>query len=268
MPKLRVQFIHGQEGSPQGTKARVLAAAFETQTPSMDTSDFEACVALHAEKVRRFEPDVVVGSSFGGAVAVALLQREHWRGPTLLLAQAALRQGLRARLPGGVPVWLVHAPADDVVPVADSRKLARSGTPGLVRLIEVEDDHALHAFTTSGGLVAAVQDLATADAAPGRPTVGRLERFVAPFFEEPTLWPVLFVLIAHAVLIGGVLLAFGLRDRNPFALAALGLLLMATVDIGVRQIRARRIGRIGWGLAGFWVGSALAALVASRLHVF
>ena len=112
MTKLRVQFIHGLEGSPSGTKARTLAAHFESVTPAMDTSDFEACVALHAEKVRRFEPDVLVASSFGGAVAVALLQREHWRGPTLLLAQAALRQGLRAKLPAGVPIWLVHARAE------------------------------------------------------------------------------------------------------------------------------------------------------------
>jgi dienelactone hydrolase len=266
--KLRVQFIHGLEGNPQGTKARTLAAHFDAATPAMDTSDFEACVALHAEKLRRFEPDVLVGSSFGGAVAVALLQREHWRGPTLLLAQAALRQGLRARLPGGVPVWLVHATADDVVPIADSRKLARSGTPELVRLIEVEDDHALHAFTTSGALVRAVEDIASADAAPERPTVGRFERFVAPFFEEPTLWPVLVVLVAHALLIGGVVLAFGVRDRNPFALASLALMLVGTVDMGVRQVRARRFGRIGWGLAGFWIGSAVAALLASRFHVF
>ena len=263
MSALRVQFIHGLEGSPQGTKARTLAAHFETITPAMDTSDFEACVALHAERVRRFEPDVVVGSSFGGAVAVALLQREHWRGPTLLLAQAALRQGLRPKLPAGVPVWLVHATADDVVPIEDSRRLARSGTRGQVRLIEIADDHALHAFTTDGRLVRTVEELAAAEAAP----IGRFERLVAPLFEEPTLWPLLLVLAAHAVLIGAVLLSLGVRDRNPFALGALALLLAATADIGLRQIRARRFGRIAW-MAAFWAGSALAAFAAARLRVF
>ena len=44
----RVQFIHGLEGSPQGAKARFLAEHFEAITPAMDTSDFAACVALHA----------------------------------------------------------------------------------------------------------------------------------------------------------------------------------------------------------------------------
>jgi hypothetical protein len=42
-----------------------------------------------------------VGSSFGGAVAVVLLQRGAWRGPTLLLAPAAVELGVEPRLPLG-----------------------------------------------------------------------------------------------------------------------------------------------------------------------
>ena len=86
---MRVQFIHGLEGSPQGSKARVLAEHFDAITPAMDTKDFAGCVATQAEVIGSFRPDVLVGSSFGGAVAVALLMRGDWRGPTLLLAQAA-----------------------------------------------------------------------------------------------------------------------------------------------------------------------------------
>jgi len=105
MTSPRVQFIHGLEGSPQGSKARLFAERFTAVTPAMDTGDFEACVALQAETITKFRPDVLVGSSFGGAVAVALLQRGLWRGPTLLLAQAALRHGLPAQLPEGVTMW-------------------------------------------------------------------------------------------------------------------------------------------------------------------
>jgi hypothetical protein len=166
---LRVQFIHGLEGSPQGTKARRLAQCFVAETAAMDTSDFEACVTLQAEVLRGFRPDVLVGSSFGGAVAVALLQRGRWRGPTLLLAPAALRQGLAPELPEGVSVWLVHATTDEVVPCEDSRALARSGTPGRVRLLEVEDDHPLHAFTTSGRLERCIRELHAAATTAGVP---------------------------------------------------------------------------------------------------
>ena len=270
MARLRVQFIHGLEGSPADNKARALAAEFETATPAMDTSNFEACVALHAETVRRFEPDVLVGSSFGGAVALALLQREQWSGPTLLLAQAGLRQGLRAKIPPGLRVWLVHARGDDVVPVADSRRLARSGTPGFVRLFEVDDDHALHAFVTSGRLVSMVRELSAVenDAVDSGTPPGRFERLVAPFFEEPTLWPVLFVLAAHAVLIGAVVLAFGVRAHNVFALGALAVALVMSADLLFRRWRAGVFGRVGWSVVSLWVLSAISAVLATRLDLF
>ena len=159
MSGIRVQFVHGLEGSPQGRKARLLAEHFDAHTPAMDTSDFEACVRLHAEEAARFAPDVLAGSSFGGGVAVALLQRGLWRGPTLLLAQAAKHQGLALTLPEGVHVWIAHGTRDTLVDPAESRVLARSGTPGLVRLLEVDDDHPLSRSTENGALLEWVRDL-------------------------------------------------------------------------------------------------------------
>lgn len=168
MAQLRVQFIHGLEGSPQGTKARILARHFETRTPAMDTSDFEACVAVQADALAGFRPEVLVGSSFGAAVAVALLQRGLWRGPTLLLAQAALRRGAPTELPPGVPIWLVHGLRDELIDIEDSRRLASSGSPEWVELYEVDDDHPLHETAASGRLVELVRALAE-KASRGRP---------------------------------------------------------------------------------------------------
>jgi predicted esterase len=160
MARLRIQFIHGLEGSPQGAKARLLSRHFDALTPAMNTGDFEACVALQAEVLATFRPDVLVGSSFGAAVAVALLQRGLWRGATLLLAQAALRRGLRAELPDGVPVWLVHGLRDELIDIEDSRRLAAAGAPEWVVLHEVDDDHPLHETVASGRLVELVRELA------------------------------------------------------------------------------------------------------------
>jgi alpha/beta superfamily hydrolase len=159
MPSIRVQFVHGLEGSPRGAKARLFAQHFETRTPAMDTSDFEACVELHEACLRSFAPDVLVGSSFGAAVVVEILRRGAWTGPTLLLAQAALRYDPEARLPPDVPVWLVHGLRDEMVDPAESRRLARTGSPGRVRLIEVDDDHGLHGLVESDGLVRTVRQL-------------------------------------------------------------------------------------------------------------
>jgi pimeloyl-ACP methyl ester carboxylesterase len=167
-PKLpiRVQFAHGLESSARGTKARVLAEHFDAVTPEMDTADFEACVAAHADALRGFRPDVLVGSSFGGAVAVELLTRGLWRGPTLLLAQAAVRLRGDARLPEGVAVWLVHGLRDETIDPEDSRRLAATGSPQRVRLIEVDDDHRLARSVAGGRLVEWVRDLAEGAAEP------------------------------------------------------------------------------------------------------
>ena len=81
----------------------------------------------------------------------------------------------------------------------------------------------------------------------------------------------LLVLVAHAVLIGAVLIALGLRDRNPFALAALALLTVATVDLGVRQVRARarRADRLGpRGVLGRLRGSSGSSRRASTSSEF
>jgi alpha/beta superfamily hydrolase len=155
----RVQFVHGLEGSPQGAKARLFAAHFEACTPAMDTADFDACVVLQADALRDFAPDVLVGSSFGGAVAVELLRSGAWRGPTLLLAQAAVKRDPTACLPAGVPIWLVHGRDDALIDVADSRALLATGDPKWVRLFEVDDDHGLHASVQNGRLIGIVQEL-------------------------------------------------------------------------------------------------------------
>ena len=156
---LRVQFVHGLEGSPQGAKACLFAEHFDATTPAMDTGDFAACVELQAASLAAFRPDVLVGSSFGGAVVVELLRRGAWRGPTLLLAQAAIRRDASVRLPQGVRVWLVHGRCDALVDIEDSRTLARTGSPERVQLIEVDDDHALHDSVANGALLGWVRDL-------------------------------------------------------------------------------------------------------------
>jgi pimeloyl-ACP methyl ester carboxylesterase len=158
--RIRVQFAHGLESSPAGSKARHLAEHFDTITPEMDTGDFEACVAVHAAALQSFRPELLVGSSFGGAVAVELLRRALWRGPTLLLAQAALRRRPDARLPESVAVWLVHGLRDELIDAEDSRRLAATGSPDFVRLVLVDDDHRLARSVAEGRLVEWVRELA------------------------------------------------------------------------------------------------------------
>ncbi len=164
--RLRVQFVHGLESNPNGSKARFLAARFEALTPAMDTGDFEASVATQAEALARFRPDVLVGSSYGGAVVVALLARGLWRGPTVLLAPATRWFGAAARLPGDVTVTVAHGVDDALVPLADSRALVEGTAPARVRLVEVADEHRLQSLVVSGELATLVEDTHARSRAP------------------------------------------------------------------------------------------------------
>lgn len=127
-----------------------------------------ASVDSQREALVQQAPAVVVGSSFGGAVAALLLAEGHWTGPTLLLAPALkqLTQHVLDRTHGALPyaaalqalsafgascptprVLIVHAAGDSVVPFADSKDLA--GLSGLVAELQREegDDHGLRRFS-------------------------------------------------------------------------------------------------------------------------
>lgn len=157
---MRVLFMHGLESSPQGNKALYLARHFEAHTPAMDTGDFQACLAQQTAAIAEFRPDVVIGSSFGGALAVLMLVRGAWTGPTLLLAQASARFDPTLELPADVPVLLVHGTRDDVIDIEGSRRLARTGTPERVRLVEVDDGHRLESLLATDRLAELVREVA------------------------------------------------------------------------------------------------------------
>lgn len=143
MSGLRVQLVHGLEGSPKGPKAEYLRRRFELLAPAMDTSDFEGAVETQRAALLSFDPAVLVGSSFGGAVVMALLQRGAYRGPCLLLAPAGPHFGVELWLPDDVRVVLVHGTRDAVCPIEWSRALAAQAKGGNVELVEVDDEHRL-----------------------------------------------------------------------------------------------------------------------------
>jgi pimeloyl-ACP methyl ester carboxylesterase len=176
-----ILFLHGLEshlgpdGEPQGRKLAFLRPRFPVRAPALDTRAAIAAAhrAVEATGTWRFPFDgyeeafrvplararaaltpavrLVIGSSFGGAVALRLLhEAPRWTGPTLLLAGAGPRLTPHRTLPAGVPVHLVHGRFDEVVPMDDSRTLAAS-RPG-TRLTLTDDDHGLTSILTEEAL--------------------------------------------------------------------------------------------------------------------
>jgi hypothetical protein len=85
------------------------------------------------------------------------------------------------------------------------------------------------------------------------------ELWLAPFFRDSTLWPVLGVAVAIFVVLGASALLLAFVERNPFALAAVLLLLGISVDAVVRDRRRGGSRLLLGSVAGFWLLSIAAA---------
>ena len=92
-----------------------------------------------------------------------------------------------------------------------------------------------------------------------------VDRAVLPFVFEPTLWPVLLVVIGHAVAFVTPALLWALRDGRPAAQAALLLLGLLTVrTLRFELGRQRRPGALTGIWGAIWLLSGALAVFAHR----
>lgn len=110
----------------------------EVLNPALPDDDFDAAVRIAQAEFDRGKPDVVVGSSRGGVVAMNL---DSGNTPLVLLCPAWKRWGTATSVKPGTAI--LHSRADDVIPFGDSEELIRNS--GLLNsaLLEVGTDHRL-----------------------------------------------------------------------------------------------------------------------------
>ncbi len=136
---MKILFLHGWHSVPGGVKPTYLARhGHEVLNPKLPDEDFREAVRIAQAEFDRHRPDLVVGSSRGGAVAMNL---DSDGARLVLLCPAWKRHGTARTAKAGTVV--LHSRADDVVPFADSEELVRaSGLPASA-LVEVGTDHRL-----------------------------------------------------------------------------------------------------------------------------
>lgn len=136
---VKILFLHGWGSVVGGVKPTYLkTAGHEVLNPALDHDDFAAALHVAQAEYERARPDVVVGSSRGGAVAMNLQSSDT---PLVLLCPAWKNWGIANRLKSNSVI--LHSRLDDVIPFADSEQLIQqSGLPAET-LIEVGSDHRL-----------------------------------------------------------------------------------------------------------------------------
>ncbi|GAB5369398.1 hypothetical protein AAMO2058_001401100 [Amorphochlora amoebiformis] len=139
-------------------KDKIIAHGIKT---SLDNSMQTARLALERSK-----PDAVVAFSWGACLAVMLMQKGLWRGPTLLLAPAYELLCKKAQVPvvmkvgqaeGRASVMVVHSTTDQIVPLEHSERLAQAND---FKLKKVKGEkHALYGLASNATLKKMVEEV-------------------------------------------------------------------------------------------------------------
>jgi hypothetical protein len=182
-----------------------------------------------------------------GVQAVGTIERDGGDGPVRLV----------------LDLRVVHCPSDAAVPpgsvVRPDRVLAgscivplcESSRPGLFSKISE-----YHSDTETGEIegegLKSIEEEGVAEVAtgPGLDTFrgpSRVERAVLPFLREPTLWPVLLAVLAHAIALVAPLMVLAWRDDSGWSIV--GLLVLGAMTAAACRAEIRGRGRPG-GVAG------------------
>lgn len=136
---MKILFLHGWHSVPGGAKPTFLVEPGHTvHNPALDDDDFDAALRAAQTEYDRHHPDVIVGSSRGGAVAMNI---ESGETPLVLLCPAWKKFGVVSTVKPDTKI--LHSRADDVVPFASSEELVRNSGLPTSALIEVGNDHRL-----------------------------------------------------------------------------------------------------------------------------
>tara|TARA_B100001250_G_scaffold294829_1_gene256401 strand:+ start:300 stop:749 length:450 start_codon:yes stop_codon:yes gene_type:complete len=134
---MKVLFLHGLESKPGGTKPNALKdAGYDVIEPSLPRNDWQTSVQRAVEAFEEHSPDVVVGSSRGGAVAMAA----NLPARKLVLIAPAWKK----YCPGctiGPNTTILHSPEDKVIAFSDSGLLSKMFG---AELVIVGDDHRMN----------------------------------------------------------------------------------------------------------------------------
>lgn len=136
---MKILFLHGWQSTPGGIKPTYLKShGHEVLNPALPDDDFGAAVHIAQAEYDRGKPDVVVGSSRGGAVAMNI---DTGDTPLVLLCPAWKRWGTATTVKANTII--LHSPADETIPLADSQELLRNSDLPESALIVVGTDHRL-----------------------------------------------------------------------------------------------------------------------------
>lgn len=150
---MKILFLHGMESNPHGTKVQFLReCGYEVVAPALTRDDFAGDIERAQTAYDEHQPDVVVGSSRGGALAMNI---NTGNTPVVLIAPAW------KHFPGAqratAATTILQSAADDLISLAESQTLLAASGLDPERLIVVGEGHRMSDPTALEALRKAVE---------------------------------------------------------------------------------------------------------------
>jgi hypothetical protein len=170
--EVSILFLHGLEGSPDGEKSTHLSQGWGAKTPLLRSGPLQSLRTKYPgrewqqmpdhelNKALNFvyedalaalsyqSPDIIIGSSMGGAILAKLILEKKWSGPSVFLAPAIQSLLGPVTLPKmNNSVWILGE-LDIIVPNSDNIKHCKLTGGNLI--MSMKDNHRLHLAVASG----------------------------------------------------------------------------------------------------------------------
>jgi len=134
---MKILYLHGLYSKPGGVKPTfLLRHGYEVVNPALPDDDFAASVQIAEAAFAASRPQLIIGSSRGGAVA---LNMASGATPLILIAPAWRKWGTVNR--AKPETRILHSENDDVIPISESRLLLQASGLPQSSLIVVGLDH-------------------------------------------------------------------------------------------------------------------------------
>lgn len=139
---MNILFLHGLESLPGGSKVIYLEGlGHNVLNPLLPKEDFEESIQIAQEYIDNESPDVIVGSSRGGAVAMSV---DPKGARLVLIAPAWKRFDVNPSMASDTTV--LHCTTDKIVHYEDSEELKTKNLVPCGDDHRMADEHALEAL--------------------------------------------------------------------------------------------------------------------------
>lgn len=148
---MKVLFLHGTGSKPGDVRASY--PIHDVLNPALPDDGFDEAVRIAQLTYDQGKPDVVVGSSRGGAVAMNI---DSGDTPLVLLCPAWKRYGTATSAKPNTTI--LHSRADERVPFSEAEELSQRSDLPLSALIDVGTEHRLADEESLEAMLKAVED--------------------------------------------------------------------------------------------------------------